>query len=91
MTLGALDMCGDAPEFRSEVVGPTRQLLEIRFRIDVPFPGRALQVPCGSDGRVELDELDDMCRQDYLFARILEMLGRAHSRIVGDTSMPSLS
>tara|TARA_B100001105_G_scaffold251779_3_gene242186 strand:- start:20038 stop:20304 length:267 start_codon:yes stop_codon:yes gene_type:complete len=88
MTLGALDMCGDAPEFRSEVVGPTRQLLEIRFRIDVPFPGRALQVARGSDGRVELD---DMCRQDYLFARTLERLGRAHSRIVGDTSMPSLS
>lgn len=91
MTLDALGMCGDASGLQSGATQPARQLLEIRFRIDVPFPDRALQIPCGPDGRVELDALDDVCRQDYLFARILERLGRAYSRIVGDTSMPSLS
>lgn len=68
-------MCGDASGRKSGATEPVRQLLEIRFRIDVPFPGRALQIPCGSDGRVELDALDDVCRQDYPL--------RAHSREAG--------
>jgi len=41
---------------------------EIRFR-PLFNEGRALAFPCDARGRVEMDELSDRARNNYLFAR----------------------
>ncbi|MCW5656766.1 MAG: hypothetical protein KIT60_03615 [Burkholderiaceae bacterium] len=56
--------------------------LEVRYRSEAPFPNRHVRFPCDRDGRVDIDALNDACRRDCLFARVLERLGYAQSQIV---------
>ena len=49
---------------------------EIRFRSLVQ-EGRGLSFPCDSEGHVQLDDLSDAARNNYLYARAL--VGREYA------------
>jgi hypothetical protein len=49
---------------------------EIRFR-SLFQEGRGLSFPCDSEGRVQLDDLSDAARNNYLYARAL--VGREYA------------
>ncbi len=56
-------------------------LCAARPRFEVRFaclfkPGRALAFPCDDKGRVDLDALSDLARNNYLYARAT--VGREH-------------
>ena len=50
--------------------------LVLRFE-SLSQPGRWLEFPCDAAGRVDLDQLSDSARCNYLFARAV--VGRAYS------------
>lgn len=47
---------------------PPMSTHQLRF-VSLFHPGRALSFPCDASGRVELDELGDRARDNYLYAR----------------------
>lgn len=59
--------------------------LTMCFQLNATVESQDVHVPCDRDGTVDIDALDDACRRDYFFARVLERLGYARSRIVGGT------
>ena len=62
--------------------GKRRGAFELRF--DSLFqPGRALSFPCDAAGRVNLDDLGERARCNYLFARAVTGRDYAHPAVVG--------
>lgn len=49
---------------------------EVRFR-SLFNEGRGLSFPCDAEGRVDLDDLSDAARNNYLYARAL--VGREYA------------
>lgn len=61
---------------------------ETRFRLHVePLVqgGRAFDIPCDPQGRVDVDALDDRGRNAYFCARLARRLGLADPVVVADT------
>lgn len=55
---------------------PSVAVFEVRFQ-SLADDGRAMVFPCDSEGRVNLDDLCDRSKNNYLFAR--RMIGRAYA------------
>jgi hypothetical protein len=51
-----------------EMIDPTLPQFELRFQ-SLFDSGRGYTFPCNSEGQVDLDQLSDRARDNYLFAR----------------------
>jgi hypothetical protein len=54
---------------------------QICFR-GVMLPGRSAAFPCDDCGNVDMDQLSEACRRDYLFARIMTRWDRPIPEVV---------
>ena len=61
---------------RTDVIDLQDLRFEIRFQ-ELFNEGRALAFPCDAEGSVNLDELPERARSNYLFARA--MVGREYA------------